>query len=120
MTYYFFYHEGKYSDHDLYVGRIPGSITHDHLQQLFPQAISIEYKQGKVTRDGVKLGYDMNQNIIDTLTSFRFVNTRFAFVDFGDKYTAAKVIKHSDQYYIDNQPLLISYKRLNNTLIKTN
>ncbi|CAF4191619.1 unnamed protein product [Adineta steineri] len=77
---------------DLHIGRIPGSTTTDELWKLFPEAASIEYKQGKSTHDRIKLGY--------------------AFVHFVDMQLAAEVMQFAGQYRIHNEPLLISYKRL--------
>jgi hypothetical protein len=63
----------------------------------------------------VKLGYKINRNILFTL-----INIRFAFLHFVDIQLATQVMEHSDQYYIDNQRLSISYKLLNETIIANN
>jgi hypothetical protein len=49
---------------DIHVGQIPGTVTNERLQQLFPQATSIQYRQGKITRDRVKLGYHIDNTHI--------------------------------------------------------
>ena len=61
-----------HSVRDLHVGRIPGSVTSNRLQQIFPQATSIEYRQGKITRDRVKLGYEMIRSV-----TYRFLSVFF-------------------------------------------
>jgi RNA recognition motif-containing protein len=109
----------SYSVRDLHVGRIPGSVTYNQLQQLFPQATSIEYRQGKITHDQIKLGYEMGRIVTYRFLYVCFVNTRFAFLHFADIQSATQVIEHADEYHIDNQPLTISYKLLKNTDIAT-
>jgi len=62
----------SYNDLNLHVGGIPGTVTSDRLQQLFPQATSIDYRQGKITRDRVKSGYEMDRNDTHRFLSFLF------------------------------------------------
>ena len=49
---------------ELHVGRIPGTVTYERLQYLFPQATSIHYHKGKITHDRIKLGYHIDNTHI--------------------------------------------------------
>ena len=101
------------------MGQIPGSVSRDQLQQLFPQATSISYRPGKLIRNRVKLGYDIASSVTYNFRSLCFfVITRFASLHFDDVLAATQVIEHKDQYYIHNQFLSISYKLLNNTTLE--
>jgi RNA recognition motif-containing protein len=108
------------SNRDLYVGRIPGSVTSDQLRTLFLEATSIEYRQGKITRDRVKLGYVMKRSVTHLFLFICFINISFAFLHFDDIQSAAQIMQHTDQYRIDNQSFSISYKILKETTTATN
>jgi RNA recognition motif-containing protein len=110
----------SYSVCDLYVGQIPGSVTRNQLLKLFPQATSINYRQGKITRDRVKLGYEIDRRVTHNILFVCFIDTRFAFLHFDDIQSANQVMDHSDSYYIDNQHLSLSYKLFNKTNTATN
>lgn len=98
------------SDYDIHVGCIPGSVTQDEVQRLFPRAISIEYRKSKITGGRVKLGFEISLSYTDQ--SNWFVCDRFAFLHFEDVQSATYVIEHANQYYIGNQPLSIAYQLL--------
>ena len=65
-----------------------------------------------MTRDKVKLGYEMSRSVTHRFLSDYLVNIRFAFLHFSDIQSATQIIEHADQYYIDNQRLSIAYKLL--------
>jgi len=104
---------------DLHVGCIPGLVTGQQLRTLFPHAISIDYRQGKITRKRVKLGYRMKRSVIHLFLIVGFINCRFAVLHFVDIQLAAQVMQNADQYFIDNQLLSITYGVLQNTIANT-